>query len=740
MLAYYIQAPLNFISRNSYIKKTTILFVSFIFSSSFVFAQKTYVPDDKFEQALIALGYDTTLDDSVLTANISGVTELDVSKREISDLTGIEDFAALGYLMCYSNQLTSLDMSKNTVLYALWCSDNQLTSLDVSKNTALTGLWCDGNQLTSLDVTKNTVLDRFWCSYNQLTSLDVSKNTSLTSLLCTSNQLTSLDVSKNTALMTLRCNSNQLTSLDVSKNTTLYALDCGSNQLTSLDVSKNTVLEYLGCYSNQLTSLDVSKNTALTDLDCGSNQLTSLDVTNNTALEYLDCNNNQLTSLDVSNNTALDALRCWNNQLTSLDVTNNTALEDLECSDNQLTSLDVSKNTALEYLDCNNNQLTSLDVSKNTALITLYCSSNQLTSLDVTKNTALDRFWCNSNQLTSLDVRKNTALKELRCNFNQLTSLDVSKNTALTWLYCHNNQLTSLDVSKNTALYLLVCHNNQLTRLDLRNGTNSLKGLDAVINPDLTCILVNDPNLITNWSNPAHTGYVDPFTTFSLSCMESFEWESTVLDTIIITTDNIDTGTYELKWTESADSGDVDYLIYAQVGVYLAELKYDTTATTFKITYDDIYKNTFQMLYGFIVERPFEAATVKFSVVATDGFDTVKVNGDDRVVYINRYEYLNIEDEGVPTEFALHDNYPNPFNPTTTLRFDLPEISDITLTIYNMLGQKVKTFNMQGTPAGYHRITWDATNDLGDPVGAGVYIYQLYAKDLVKTKKMVLLK
>ena len=551
MLAYYIQAPLNFISRNSYIKKTTILFVSFIFSSSFVFAQKTYVPDDKFEQALIALGYDTTLDDSVLTANISGVTELDVSKREISDLTGIEDFAALGYLMCYSNQLTSLDMSKNTVLYALWCSDNQLTSLDVSKNTALTGLWCDGNQLTSLDVTKNTVLDRFWCSYNQLTSLDVSKNTSLTSLLCTSNQLTSLDVSKNTALMTLRCNSNQLTSLDVSKNTTLYALDCGSNQLTSLDVSKNTVLEYLGCYFNQLTSLDVSKN---------------------------------------------------------------------------------------------------------------------------------------------------------------------------------------------TALYLLVCHNNQLTRLDLRNGTNSLKGLDAVINPDLTCILVNDPNLITNWSNPAHTGYVDPFTTFSLSCMESFEWESTVLDTIIITTDNIDTGTYELKWTESADSGDVDYLIYAQVGVYPAELKYDTTATTFKITYDDIYKNTFQMLYGFIVERPFEAATVKFSVVATDGFDTVKVNGDDRVVYINRYEYLNIEDEGVPTEFALHDNYPNPFNPTTTLRFDLPEISDITLTIYNMLGQKVKTFNMQGTPAGYHRITWDATNDLGDPVGAGVYIYQLYAKDLVKTKKMVLLK
>ena len=137
MLAYYIQAPLNFILRNSYIKKTTILFVSFIFLSSFVFAQKTYVPDDKFEQALIALGYDTTLDDSVLTANIIGVTELDVSKREISDLTGIEDFAALGYLMCYSNQLTSLDVSKNTALKSLSVTDNQLTSLDVTNNTSI---------------------------------------------------------------------------------------------------------------------------------------------------------------------------------------------------------------------------------------------------------------------------------------------------------------------------------------------------------------------------------------------------------------------------------------------------------------------------------------------------------------------------------------------------------------------------------------------------------------------------
>ena len=92
-----------------------IAFLLFI-TSSVIFAQNTNVPDDKFEQALIDLGYDDTLDDYVLTANISGVTTLDVSNKEISDLTGIEAFTALTYLDCNHNKLTSLDVSANTAL------------------------------------------------------------------------------------------------------------------------------------------------------------------------------------------------------------------------------------------------------------------------------------------------------------------------------------------------------------------------------------------------------------------------------------------------------------------------------------------------------------------------------------------------------------------------------------------------------------------------------------------------
>ena len=150
-------------------KNSTTLIISTLFIATFGFGQTTYVPDDNFEQALIDLGYDDVLDDSVLTENISGVTELYVGEKEISDLTGIEGFTALTYLNCGSNQLTSLDMSSNTALTAMNCGSNQLTSLDVSSNTSLTTLDCDNNSLTSLDV--GSALTSLYCRHNSLASL-----------------------------------------------------------------------------------------------------------------------------------------------------------------------------------------------------------------------------------------------------------------------------------------------------------------------------------------------------------------------------------------------------------------------------------------------------------------------------------------------------------------------------------------------------------------------------------------
>jgi len=94
----------------------------------------------------------------------------------------------------------------------------------------------------------------------------------------------------------------------------------------------------------------------------------------------------------------------------------------------------------------------------------------------------------------------------------------------------------------------------------------------------------------------------------------------------------------------------------------------------------------------------------------------------------------------VPEVFALHQNYPNPFNPTTQIRYDLPLDEYVTVIIYDVMGRKIKSLINTNQEAGYRSITWDATNDLGQPVSAGMYIYTIQAGEFRKTRKMVLLK
>ena len=182
----------------------------------------------------------------------------------ISNLTGIEAFAALTTLICSTNNLTSLDVTGCTALTTLFCNFNNLTSLDVSTNTALTDLRCYNNLLTSLDVSGCTALNYLNCKNNNLTSLDVSTGTALTYLYCDYNLLTSLDVSGCTALTDLYCDYNLLTSLDVSTCTALTYLYCDNNQLTSLDLrngNNNNFLAFYAYDNPNLTCINVDDAT-----------------------------------------------------------------------------------------------------------------------------------------------------------------------------------------------------------------------------------------------------------------------------------------------------------------------------------------------------------------------------------------------------------------------------------------------------------------------------------------------
>ncbi len=94
----------------------------------------------------------------------------------------------------------------------------------------------------------------------------------------------------------------------------------------------------------------------------------------------------------------------------------------------------------------------------------------------------------------------------------------------------------------------------------------------------------------------------------------------------------------------------------------------------------------------------------------------------------------------IPGEFALHQNFPNPFNPSTEIRFDLPEAGKVNLAIYNLMGQKIRTLSSGEMTPGYHAIVWDGTNDMGSQVATGMYFYAIQTSEFQATKKMLFMK
>ena len=252
------------------------------FAAGYVEINETNFPDAKF-RSFVKENLDKNKDDILDAGEIAAVKMIEANKMGIKSLEGVGFFTALETLKCWDNELTGLDLSKNTALKNLQCSNSKLQSLDLSQNPNLTQLYCGRNPLTTLDLSKNAKLKVLNCSgfanrRTKLTELALSQNTALESLDCSINELKQLNVSGCTALKKLSCSSNQLTTLDVSKNVNLTFLNCGSNQLTALDVSNNPKLEDLSCDYNSLTLLDLSKNPELEILSCRKNGFTSLDL------------------------------------------------------------------------------------------------------------------------------------------------------------------------------------------------------------------------------------------------------------------------------------------------------------------------------------------------------------------------------------------------------------------------------------------------------------------------------
>jgi hypothetical protein len=129
-------------------------------------------------------------------------------------------------------------------------------------------------------------------------------------------------------------------------------------------------------------------------------------------------------------------------------------------------------------------------------------------------------------------------------------------------------------------------------------------------------------------------------------------------------------------------------------------------------------------------------------------YDGMPIEGQDCVIIIRKKKAGAISDlsntarltTDAPDRVSLGSNYPNPFNPETDILFSLPERTQVSLVIYNILGEKVRILVTGDMDAGIHTIHWDGTDEDGNKVASGIYFYRLKADDFAETKKMILMK
>jgi hypothetical protein len=125
-----------------------------------------------------------------------------------------------------------------------------------------------------------------------------------------------------------------------------------------------------------------------------------------------------------------------------------------------------------------------------------------------------------------------------------------------------------------------------------------------------------------------------------------------------------------------------------------------------------------------------------------------RLYGPVKYIYFYNYDNCDLqvaklfasEDPTLPLEPTLEQNFPNPFNPATTIRFSLPNEQAVSLDLFNLLGQRVRSWDLGLVSAGVHRVSWDGTTEAGAPAGSGLYFYRLTTPEYTRTRKMLLLK
>ncbi|WP_428743473.1 T9SS type B sorting domain-containing protein [Tenacibaculum sp.] len=411
-----------------------------VFSETCFSPRLTYVPDDNFEQELINLGYDSgPLDDYVLTSNIETIKKLDIENKNISDMTGIQDFVSLTYLDCSDNFFTNIDVSQLIKIETLICGAGNLNTLNIKNNTLIKFLSVNDSKLSSINVTKNINLEHFVIYGNNLSVLDISNNLKLRFLSCSSNNLTQLNTSNNPDLYWLDIYFNKISSLDLSNNLKLARLDCFNNSIKELNLINNKGLTFLNCRYNQLTNVDIRNNNNTNIL---SNSFDLRYNPNLTCVLVDNINYSTTNWTQIDNNTVFkeDINEC--NQ-TTCTITVNTLNDVITCDNYPLPNLSNSK--YYTQSGGNGNQLNSGDIITLSQTIFIYNedptnpSCFDESSFHITINNSPDVDILNDviaiNKFTLPNLTNGNYYTESGGNGNQLNSGDIITTSQIVYIY-----------------------------------------------------------------------------------------------------------------------------------------------------------------------------------------------------------------------------------------------------------------------------------------------------------------
>ncbi len=631
--------------------------------------------------------------------------------------------------------------------------------------------------LTSLSANSSGIMD--------LTGLEAATN--LTVLSLSNNQISDVSaLSGLSALLDLRLAKNQIG--DISALTGLANLGLllvNDNQISSVpSLSALTSLNFLSLNNNQVPDITgLSGLISLRTLLLANNQISDISTLSGlTTLVTLYLTSNQIGDVSaLSGLSALLDLRLGKNQISDISaLAGLTNLGLLLVNDNQISSVpSLSALSSLNFLSLNNNQVPDITgLSGLISLRTLLLANNQISDISTLSGlTTLVTLYLTSNQISDVSALSgHSALLDLRLQSNPLGILaycrdlpTIEGNNPGIFLLVDLNPFSSCNTAPTAAAGV-----DQTVECVFSTGTSVTLNGTGSSDPD------EDP-LTFSWSAPGIT-FDDPLsatptaafplgmTTVTLIVTDPSDESDT--DQVVITVEDTTpptvsvTASPESLWPPNhkykgitltvsvSDACDASPVVSATVisseaddangkgdGKSTGDIKVTTAAGAILLSSNTAPEVAFDPVNDQLelrAERSGSGDGRVYTVTVTAADGSGKTASSTATVAV-------AHDQGTAKVVAANldfdtANYPNPFNPSTTIRYSLPEAATVRLTIYSVLGQQVRELVDAVQGAGVYQVAWDGRDRAGQSLAPGVYLYRLEAGQQVMVRKMVLAK